>query len=414
MQKFTKKPKSLAHLSLPKEWEDLVDTTFDKVQSSLMKTLEEHRQLAKEYITLSYNDPCTSKKAWENLRCLEKSETLNNLIQDINSSFDGFVKAFEITSSYQSDEIKDFHKQNLREIAEIPVPYIMATKCIESIEKKNLLALGDAMGYLYLWDAYTYRSIQSIRAFTTWVTAIKYCQANDYLFAGSAEAKFKVYKFTKHGKVALMKVVQAYGTVFSLLPLEHRGVFLMSGVDMGITVWNLNSISLRGQLYTKGNYGVGHNLCYIPKYDLVAVGFSTGVITLYDVENGQEFVSTSTGKQNWYIYHVIFVEETNHLLAYIGQGKIGCFKFSYHERTLNLSRTINFIDYNLRSLVSANNGRLILINAGSRAIYGYDWNSEILFEVYKTNDGISGFKSLPGKRLLISEHPSKCVILSYE
>jgi len=292
---------------------------------------------------------------------------------------------------------------------------------IEIIESKNLLVLGGKLGELTLWDNQTYKMLYSIKAHSKWISNIKYSRKVDHLFTCSIDNNLNVYKVSRDSNcsIRLVKRIPHIDSLYCLLPLESRNVLITSGKNMGMKLWDLKTLRSLGEVDSGGKLGVGTQVLYIEKYNMLAAGFYGGYVGLYDVESWKELTTANTNNSSWFINSLAYIEKQDLLFACVEMGRLRCWKIHKAEEgyfTLMFLRDFRPEGSDITFLIPVNNEKKILLSNLSVGLHFLDLESGHSESILELKHIISGVKILPkSKRLVVvGYNTEKVVIYSYK
>jgi len=104
--------------------------------------------------------------------------------------------------------------------------------------------------------------------------------------------------------------------------IGSKQCLLTCGRDPDIKIWSLADYSLSDKISTNNEGKMGCQMIYLDSLNLIGVGFFTGKINLYNLEDKQLVKSISTGSDKYYINSLLYLARIQKVVAQINENTI--------------------------------------------------------------------------------------------
>jgi len=183
------------------------------------------------------------------------------------------------------------------------------------------------VGFLYVYDTETKQRIYDKLVHKNWITSVKYLQEFNLVATGSWDHVIKLFKVSTSAiltPVAMLRKHDAY--IWNILYIPSLRVLVSSGDDKNLKIWDPLRKKLVGIISTHGEQEIRSETLFIPYYKLIAVGFCSRKISLYNIRTKQEvFTSNVVNKPAWPL-SMTYIESTRCLYIGSSNAKIECWK----------------------------------------------------------------------------------------
>jgi len=287
--------------------------------------------------------------------------------------------------------------------------------CVDYIPTLNSFVIGDQEGYLSLWKYPQWKKISQIKCHASYICFVKYIADSKEIITASYDRTIQIHKVMKDKTIKTLKTLKNNNQIEAMLVLPEENLLISGGPYMGLSFWDLHGYRLKGMLDTKGKAGVGQNILFIEKFQLLACGFLTGQISLYDVTNNFEELSTvDTQHEDWNIT-IGFDPRYNLLYACVDFHCLKCWRIT-EERRLEYVAEYYFPGNNILSFepCELDGKEVILITSVCSRVHVFDVSSkEFSYLLSKNYSRIRIFEQ-QNILILTSNQDSKIDIIEYQ
>ena len=227
-----------------------------------------------------------------------------------------------------------FDMKHIERELTLDLPGSVGWNSIESVESRQVVVIGDSQGNISCWNMNTWECFETIKYHDLQISCIKYSKKLDSILTASDDATIKVLKMgRKMPSISMFEegavLKEHKDKVWSLLVIEGFDVFYSSGKEAMIIGWDLNSLTLKHKIDTRGRDTTGTEMVFIPSLKLLAVSFKQGTISFYDIETPLEIRSINT-YQKW-IHCMRYLEERDQFVIGADIGTLKVWKVGDHS-----------------------------------------------------------------------------------
>jgi len=232
---------------------------------------------------------------------------------------------------------------------------------IESLEDISLLAFGNDKGILEIRSSTDFTRIGTHQVHKNFINCVKYSSRRKKILTASLDSTIGVLEIQSDLKIKHKKTLTQHSDkVYAILLIEDQDIFVSSGRDPDLKVWDLNTCALKYKISTNNKGYMGTKMEYIQKHNLVVVSFKQGIIALYDLKNATEVHSFTIPSSNW-IHAMLYLEDTNELFVGVERGLVMSWKFENNK--MNSSRTYTIPGDIPCTMIPGNQERSLMISS---------------------------------------------------
>jgi len=219
----------------------------------------------------------------------------------INKHIDKFQDAQAVLLKKLINNIhndKEALRKNVGKSEKIKAPELYETthyggckpQALEVIPSLGLIAMGGREGEISLWDMKSFEHKQTQKVHHHWIEDMAYSSSRKLLFVTSIDVAIQAFGINENGFDISQKYVMRghKRSAKGLLVLEDKGLLISSGGDYGIKVWDLKTLTLNKIISTGNDKNLGTQIVYIPKDDLIGVGFGGGKVKFFELGTGKK------------------------------------------------------------------------------------------------------------------------------
>jgi WD40 repeat protein len=202
----------------------------------------------------------------------------------------------------------------------------VSTHATAILEDDNLIIISDRSGVIHAWDDTFGKKLASLNIHSKQVTCMKYSPSRKFLVTSSYDYFIKVTRINRAGQFSKVKVLAKLGNeVMGLLVIEELRLIIATNWGYNIHIWDLDSLNAQGCIETKTRSNAGTEIAYLPEKKLIAVGYYSGEVVLYNLLKKTEVSRISVAPAG-YLNSLIYMPVYQLVVARAGEGKLKSFK----------------------------------------------------------------------------------------
>eukprot|EP00330_Aristerostoma_sp_ATCC50986_P002678 CAMPEP_0114586552 /NCGR_PEP_ID=MMETSP0125-20121206/9739_1 /TAXON_ID=485358 ORGANISM="Aristerostoma sp., Strain ATCC 50986" /NCGR_SAMPLE_ID=MMETSP0125 /ASSEMBLY_ACC=CAM_ASM_000245 /LENGTH=277 /DNA_ID=CAMNT_0001782031 /DNA_START=753 /DNA_END=1586 /DNA_ORIENTATION=+ len=277
-----------------------------------------------------------------------------------------------------------------------------------------MIALGDMNGNLSLWDATNFKLLSENKVHKSWISNIKFNKKTNTLFTSTQALEIKAFTVNGNGSIKMTKRIKEPACVYSILPIDHHNILATAGRGNNIKIYNLKTLAPQGHFDTGDFYGVGYEMTYIPKYEILAAGFYNGGLGIFDISSREMIISTKTKISQAHVNAMAFIDARDYLFS-AQNGTISVWKLDISMKSLNLLREIKVPGAaDGLTLKPINNGSQIIYSGSTNQLYSINVEKSTIAPITSLDFNSSFVRVLPNSRkMLIGTYTNRLQVFNY-
>jgi len=394
-----------------------INETLNKMEDDVVRSIRELKKNANDYFTdliesvdrlkkvfINYNELSNLsankddievehiKQLIENYKILKQDIKIFDLSPDVlpanvQREADAVSNKFkyELLSKLNASlDLKpvDFFNLKVKTNYSIPASEGVLYEACAFIPKWNVLAVGfrkNQQGSLGLYNIKSHELVSSTEnVHKRWINHVIWVEKWNCIVTCSNDTKIKVFGVKDEGKT-LKNLTTFRGhtnLVRCIKYLEHHDLLASAGDDTDIKIWDLKKLRRYTTISTNGQTNMDGSIAYIPKDNLIGVGFRSGFIRFYNIYKRTLAFEFKTGFENFYTYGLQYLPKRKLILGRVKEHVIKVWKYDEDKKKVEQYKTITAKGSYPDCIVPNEDESQLLFTSRDQFLEMYDFNND--------------------------------------
>lgn len=276
----------------------------------------------------------------------------------------------------------DFFNLKVKTNYSIPASEGVLYEACAFIPKWNVLAVGfrkNQQGSLGLYNIKSHELVSSTEnVHKRWINHVIWVEKWNCIVTCSNDTKIKVFGVGDEGRT--LKTLTTFrghtNLVRCIKYLENHDLLVSAGDDTDIKVWDLKKLRRYTTISTNGQTNMDGSIAYIPKDNLIGVGFRSGFIRFYNIYKRTLAFEFNTGFENFYTYGLQYLPKRKLILGRVKEHVIKVWKYDDDKKKVEQYKTITAKGSYPDCIVPNEDESQLLFTSRDQFLEMYDFNND--------------------------------------
>jgi len=276
----------------------------------------------------------------------------------------------------------DFFNLKVKTSYSIPASEGVLYEACAFIPKWNVLAVGfrkNQQGSLGLYNIKSHELVSSTEnVHKRWINHVVWVEKWNCIVTCSNDTKIKVFGVRDEGKT-LKNLTTFRGhtnLVRCIKYLENHDLLVSAGDDPDIKIWDLKKLRRYTTISTNGQTNMDGSIAYIPKDNLIGVGFRSGFIRFFNIYKRTVSFEFKTGFENFYTYGLQYLPKRKLILGRVKEHVIKVWKYDEDKKKVEQYKTITAKGSYPDCIVPNEDESQLLFTSRDQFLEMYDFNND--------------------------------------
>jgi len=250
------------------------------------------------------------------------------------------------------------------------------------IPKWKVLAVGfrkNQQGSLGLYNIESHDMVSSAEnVHKKWINHVIWVEKWNCIVTCSNDTKIKVFSVNDQGKTLkhLTTFTGHTNLVRCIKYLDQHDLLVSAGDDPNIKVWDMKKLRRYATISTNGQTNMDGSVAYIPKDNLIGVGFRSGFVRFFHLYKRTMIMEFKTGYENFYTYGLQYLPKRKLILGRVKEHVIKVWKYDDEKKRVEQYTTVNAKGSYPDCIVPNEDESQLLFTSRDHFLEMYDFNQD--------------------------------------